>query len=102
MAHFAEAPKESISLPVLGMTCAACQHHVESALTEAPGVLSARVDLMRHQAIVDFDPQLAQPQSLIQAIRDSGYDAVLPRSTSSGAEIPFSESGAAWKAAATI
>jgi Cu+-exporting ATPase len=102
MTHVAEAAKESIGLPVLGMTCAACQHHVESALTEAPGVLSARVDLMRHQATVDFDPQLTQPQSLVQAIRDSGYDAVLPRSASSGAEITSSESGAGWKAGATI
>ena len=102
MSDVAEAERQSIALPVLGMTCAACQHHVENALTGAPGVLSARVDLMRHRATVEFDPQLTQPPLLVQAIRDSGYDAVLPRAAGSGGEKSGSESQAGWKAAATI
>lgn len=72
-------PTESLTLPVIGMSCAACQHHVEEALRSAPGVESARVDLMAHRASVVFDPTIVQPQSLIDAIRDAGYDAVLPR-----------------------
>src|SRR5271168_5034293 len=74
-----EISRQSIIFPVLGMTCAACQHHVEQALNESAGVLSARVDLMRHRAAVEFNPQITQPGALIGAIRDSGYDAVLPR-----------------------
>jgi Cu+-exporting ATPase len=66
-------------MPVLGMTCAACQAHVQSALTATPGVRSARVDLMRHRAAVEFDPRVAAPDALVRAVRDSGYDAVLPR-----------------------
>jgi Cu+-exporting ATPase len=73
---------ESITLPILGMTCAACQHHVESALASAPGVKSAHVDLMANRASVQFDGALTNPQNLIGAIRNSGYDAVLPRSAS--------------------
>ncbi|HET7102673.1 MAG TPA: heavy metal translocating P-type ATPase [Terracidiphilus sp.] len=71
---------ESLTVPVLGMTCAACQHHVEDALRQTEGVDSARVDLMSHRANVVFDPAVASPQTLIQAIRSAGYDAVLPRS----------------------
>ena len=95
---------ESITLPVLGMTCAACQHHVERALNETPGVTGARVDLMRHRARVEFDPQIAQPQTLVQAIRDSGYDAVLPRTVDSVAASreANTESQAGWKAGITI
>ena len=64
------------------MTCAACQHHVEEALRSTAGVSDARVDLMAHRARVKFDPAVAQPENLIAAIRQAGYDAVLPRSES--------------------
>jgi len=76
---------ESLTLPVLGMTCASCQHHVEEALRSTPGVQSARVDLMAHRATVIFDPAIAAPAALIEAIRSAGYDAVLPRSDASSA-----------------
>ncbi len=75
----ATTPTESLTLPVLGMSCAACQHHVEAALRSTAGVESARVDLMAHRASVVFDPAVAAPQALVEAIRAAGYDAVLPR-----------------------
>jgi P-type Cu+ transporter len=75
----AQGATESITLPILGMTCASCQHHVEEALRSTAGVESARVDLIAHRASVIFDPGLAVPQKLVDAIRSAGYDAVLPR-----------------------
>ena len=75
----ASHPTESLTLPVLGMTCASCQHHVEEALRETPGVEQARVDLMAHRASIVFDPALAAPEQLVRAIRGAGYDTVLPR-----------------------
>jgi Cu+-exporting ATPase len=80
--------RESLTLPVLGMTCASCQHHVESALRATAGVESARVDLMAHRASVVFDPAVAAPQALVQAIREAGYDAVLPRPDAPSAPSP--------------
>ena len=70
---------ESLTFPVVGMTCASCQHHVEEALRATAGVATARVDLMAHRANVTFDPQLTAPEALVAAIRSAGYDAVLPR-----------------------
>jgi Cu+-exporting ATPase len=70
---------ESVTLPVLGMTCASCQHHVEEALRATAGVESAKVDLMAHRASVVFNPAAANPEQLVEAIRGAGYDAVLPR-----------------------
>ncbi len=67
------------------MTCAACQHHVEEALLSTPGVQFARVDLMANRANVVFDPAVAAPAALVEAIRTAGYDAVLPRSDVSSA-----------------
>jgi len=81
----ADAETKSVTLPVLGMTCASCQHHVEEALRSTAGVESARVDLMGHRATVVFDPGRAAPEALVEAIRGAGYDAVLPRPGEDGA-----------------
>jgi Cu+-exporting ATPase len=51
---------------------------VEAALSAAAGVESAHVDLMAHRATVLFDPLRIKPEQLVEAIRASGYDAVLP------------------------
>ena len=67
------------------MTCASCQHHVEEALRATAGVESAHVDLMAHRASVVFDPAVAAPEQLVEAIRGAGYDAVLPRAGDSEA-----------------
>lgn len=89
--RLAEPATESVTLPVVGMTCAACQHHVEDALRSTAGVESARVDLMAHRARVVFDPTRAQPEALVEAIRSAGYDAVLPRGERGGGA-PHTES----------
>jgi Cu+-exporting ATPase len=76
---------ETLTLPVLGMTCASCQHHVEGALRSTPGVQSAHVDLIANSASVEFDPAIATPDALVEAVRSAGYDAVLPRPGASDA-----------------
>ena len=101
----ANGPSETIALPVVGMTCAACQHHVESALRSTSGVESAHVDLMAHRATVVFDPRLADAQVLVDAIREAGYDAVLPSkedSNADGEQEHAEESGKTLKAAVMI
>ena len=94
---------QSLTLPVLGMTCASCQQHVESALSATPGVESARVDLMAHRASVVFDPALTQPEKLVKAIQAAGYDSVLPKSGETvGVQADDGAVGAARKAWVTI
>jgi Cu+-exporting ATPase len=65
-------------MPVTGMSCAACQVHVERALRETPGVNDAQVNLMSHRARVTYDPAVAKLEQLVDAVRDAGYDASLP------------------------
>ncbi len=65
------------TLQIAGMSCAACQHHVERALRSVPGVESASVSLLANSAQINS----AQPldvQPLIEAVRHAGYDASLP------------------------
>jgi Cu+-exporting ATPase len=80
-------PQELI-LPVLGMTCSACQAHVEQALQKTPGVREASVNLMSNRARILYDASVTTPSALVEAIRKSGYDAVLPRSTDAPAQKP--------------
>ena len=74
----ATVDRETITLPVGGMTCAACQAHVSRALNEAPGVERASVNLMTNEATVVYDPRLASPTSLVAAVEATGYSAQVP------------------------
>ncbi|HEV2577495.1 MAG TPA: heavy metal translocating P-type ATPase [Acidobacteriaceae bacterium] len=65
------------TLQIAGMSCAACQHHVERALCSVPGVESATVNLLANSAQITSTHPL-QPQPLIEAVRHAGYDASLP------------------------
>lgn len=65
------------SFPVLEMTCAACAVSVESMLKSTPGVASASVNFANQTALVEFDPSLAKPQDLRQAVQSIGYDLVV-------------------------
>ena len=67
-----------ITLPVEGMTCAACQANVQRALTSTPGVTKAAVNLMMHEATVHYDPSATDPSRLVAAINDTGYVSHLP------------------------
>jgi Cu+-exporting ATPase len=68
-----------VDIPVQGMTCAACQASVQKALQRQPGVVDASVNLMMKSAAVTYDPAVTRPEALVEAIRDTGYEAELPR-----------------------
>jgi Cu+-exporting ATPase len=64
----------SIKLAITGMTCAACASRVTAALEAVPGVRSASVNLMLHQASIAADRKV-RPAALIEAVRGAGYEA---------------------------
>jgi Cu+-exporting ATPase len=68
------------TLPVKGMTCAACQSFVQRTLESQVGVRSASVNLMMERATVEYDPLTVSPQTLVTAINETGYEASLPES----------------------
>ncbi|MCX7603908.1 MAG: heavy metal translocating P-type ATPase, partial [Bryobacteraceae bacterium] len=78
--------RAKITFPVRGMTCAACQAHVQRALEKVPGVEQASVNLMLHNATVVYDACAVSPAELVEAVNDSGYEAELPPPARSIAE----------------
>ena len=77
-ASSAGRPRDTVVIPVSGMTCAACQGRVQRELAHAPGVVDANVNLMMSNATVTYDPAVASPGTLVERIRSTGYGAELP------------------------
>jgi len=74
------------TLEITGMTCAGCQSTVERALTQTTGVSEARVNLLQHQAVIDYDAARTSPAALIDQVKSTGYGAALPVAGSTAAE----------------
>jgi P-type Cu+ transporter len=75
--------REHVTIPVTGMTCAACQSFIQRTLANQPGVQDAAVNLMLNNATVTFDPEATSTSALVNAIRDTGYGAEVPAATRS-------------------
>jgi Cu+-exporting ATPase len=65
-------------LPITGMTCANCVQTVERTLKRLDGVVSANVNLANERASVEYLPGETSLSSIQQAIRDVGYDVIVP------------------------
>ena len=74
----AHRPATTITIPVEGMTCSACQARVQTALEQEPGVDQAAVNVMLANATVRFDPARLSPERLVEVIQATGYGAELP------------------------
>ncbi len=82
---------ETIVLPIHGMTCAACQAHVERSLRAAPGVVDATVNLLAHSARVMYAPAESSPTELVAVVDEAGYEANLPAQGASTDHLPQNE-----------
>jgi P-type Cu+ transporter len=69
---------EQCTIPVSGMTCAACSARIQRTLERREGVDAANVNLMTGAATVSYDPGAVTPESLVETIRATGYGAELP------------------------
>ncbi len=68
---------DRVTIPVSGMTCAACSGRVQRALSKRAGVEQASVNLMLENAAVEFDPEVVSAEDLVEVITGVGYGARL-------------------------
>jgi Cu+-exporting ATPase len=78
----------TVTLGILGMTCASCSAVIEKTLNRMAGVASASVNLANETATVTFDPTVLGIDALIGAVRGAGYDAMLRVETAVAGEDP--------------
>ena len=69
----ATAPGSTLSLAIVGMTCASCVARVEKALARVPGVDSAAVNLATERASVHAQGRL-EAGALVEAVLRAGYE----------------------------
>ena len=63
---------KQVSIPINGMTCAACVSHVEAALSSIDGIVESSVNLATNRALIRVDTDIST--SLIQeTVSNAGY-----------------------------
>ena len=67
---------KSVTIPIGGMTCAACAMRVEKALKKSDGVVSVSVNLATEKATVTYDPSRIRASAIKEAIEKAGYTAL--------------------------
>ncbi len=71
-----ETPSSNVTIPIGGMTCAACAQRIEKGLAKMEGVSSATVNFATEKATVTYDPQKVRLVALRQGIEKLGYKAL--------------------------
>src|SRR4030065_692707 len=69
-----ETRTDHTALQITWMHCASSSARLENALNQLPGV-SAVVNIATEKASISFDPQHADIERLIAAVRRTGFDA---------------------------
>src|SRR4051812_21596451 len=72
------------TLPITGMTCAACAARVEKVLSRTQGVKKAAVNFATGEARVEFVPAVTNVDALIGRVQDAGYGASAPSDGAAG------------------
>jgi Cu+-exporting ATPase len=75
---------QRVDLPISGMSCAACAHHIEQKLGSTRGVSSASVNFATSRATVEYDPATTNVDLLVKAVQQVGYDVPKARRESPG------------------
>ena len=78
-----------------GMTCAACQAHVQKAVADVDGVSGVVVNLLSGSMTVDYDKAVTTPAAICAAVDRAGYSA-----TPVSANAASGDAGAAGSASA--
>jgi Cu+-exporting ATPase len=66
------------TVPIEGMTCAACSAAVERAVRKLPGVTEANVNLTAENLRLSYDESQVSLENVAQAVNDAGYKARIP------------------------
>jgi Cu2+-exporting ATPase len=68
---------KKVTVPVTGMSCAACAVSVESTLKNTEGVANAGVNYANQSALIEFDPKLTDLPALDKVLQGIGYGFII-------------------------
>lgn len=70
------ATKETVVLQIRGMTCEACETHIEVPLRKLTGVISADADYKKHNVTVIYDSAQVTVEKIKETILATGYELI--------------------------
>ncbi|KAL2547701.1 putative copper-transporting ATPase HMA5 [Forsythia ovata] len=88
-----ERSNQVCRIRIKGMTCTSCSTTVESALQAIPGVRKAQVALATEEAQVHYDPNILSYNKLLEAVEDTGFEAILISSGEDSSKIQLQVDG---------
>ena len=78
--------RETLTLPVEGMTCASCVARVEKTLKKVDGVEIANVNLATEAVALSYDPTKTSLDVLAKAVESAGYKLAVPEKASKSSD----------------
>ena len=72
---------KKIKFRISGMTCSACQAHVDKAVKKLNGVKVVEVSLLQNQMFVTFNEEVICEGDIITAVKNAGYGASVEEKT---------------------
>lgn len=67
---------QKIDIKIEGMTCDACQNHVNHAVNELPGIIDVKTSYSEGNAVVEFDTTQTNILEIEKAINSTGYKVI--------------------------
>ena len=71
------AATQTVTLSVIGMTCAACPVTIKKVLNKVEGVENIKVNLEKKEALVTFDDAKTTVEALLEATKNAGYPSTV-------------------------
>lgn len=66
---------------IQGMTCSACQSHINNAVKKIVGVNEVDVNLLTNTMVVEYDDSLVRVNTIINTVSSAGYKASITNSS---------------------
>ena len=82
-----EENTQTTVIPVKGMHCATCAMTVTKSIYSREGVENADVNFATEKAVLTYNPDKVSLEELGEAIRDAGYEPVLPSDKETSREV---------------
>lgn len=71
-----DSQNKTVTIPIGGMTCAACAQRIEKSIGKLNGVIIVSVNFATEKATVEYDAQTVKLQDIKQVIEKIGYKAL--------------------------
>ncbi|MEM5874814.1 MAG: heavy metal translocating P-type ATPase [Candidatus Aenigmatarchaeota archaeon] len=67
---------KKVTIPILGMHCAACAREIESRLKKLDGIIKVNVNFATEKAFIEFDENLINESKIYSTIEQLGYKVI--------------------------